>query len=545
MSNVRPYISSGYESSTWWDYQIYDGENDVQMGVSNYVVPAIGDFVNSRNGNVIVKQLVTGVVNQIATLETVYDAQMSDSVDDLTVNDMSATAMVLVRNSVTPIIAAVHVGLPIESGIHLAYAKLFTGTDIYNLDAVISRQYDADNVVIDNTIEVVKDELNEYRYHCEQFHVDRILEDKSNGTLVFYGADDTPVAKYTVVFRVSDTLVNFSGSDLFITDLIINSVSLNPLNNREILVERGFLNSTFNPRIFKQFNTGQMEEISLTSRDLTLEGWGNYVIGEENDTFPLTVLYTLASNEQSDMVSNEAGTVISAEYTIRVIDDADSTNYKLYPVLRWTQDSEQYLVRFHMYDSTYKTSVDVTDSISLSNAFDGSNFDTLQTFNFSVDLKAVGITLDDSIMTGSFAIQLNAEPMGATTPFVIRMVPTDDTRYYGEALRARLKYDLGMHVVSIDSDYTSFDEWLDNVYYKLLPAYDSNTNSQAPQPTHCDVYINNQYLTVDVRTQWNTGVKWNYDVPTGLHTAELHWYSYDSDGGRNYLARSSMQLEIV
>lgn len=546
MSDLRPFINSGYETSTWYAHQIFDGVADnIVMGVTNYVVPKIGDFVVEMSGSTIVRSRVISIPNNIAVLERVYEDVTNDAISDFTLADLTSTSMILVRNTLTPVLAAIHIGLPIESDTFIAYAKVFSGRDINDTDAIVSRRYDGDGIVLDDKVTVTADPINQFVYHASVFNMDRILEDKSSGVIVFYGADDVPLRKYTIVFRESDALVNYSNTDLFISDIVLESIQISPTNAREILVERGFLNNSFNPRVYKVFNTGQREEISLTSRSLVLEGWGNYIFGEENDTFPLTVLYTLASNEVSDMVSNQNGSVVSSAYTIRVVDDAESTNYKLYPVLTWNGTTDVYDVKYIMYDSTYKTNIDVTTKIDISSEFEGYNFDDKQVFNFSVNLQSAGITVDEQYARGSFAIRLHSAPMDKITPFEIFFVPTDNVRYYGAELRTRLTYDVGVYSVSIDSDYTSFEEWLDNVYYKLLPTYDSNTNAQAPQPTHCDVYINGAYVTIEVTSQWNIGVRWNSEIPTGPNTASLQWYSFNADGDRNYLAFSTMQLEIV
>lgn len=545
MSDVRPYISSGYEVSTWNMSSIYNGVDPIVPGVSNFVVPAINDYIDKIVNNTIIKYRVTNVKDLIATYERVYSDAETDSVVDLTTTDLSATTVVLIRNSISPILAAIHIGLPIETNIDVAYGKLFVGYDIDNVSSVVSRTLDNDGVVINDRIKVTKDAINNNVYRASQFHIDRIIDDKSMGTLVFYGYDDMPIFKYTIVYREVDHLINFSDTELFITELVLETPLLNPAKSKEILVEKGFLNASFNPRVFKVFNTGQREEISLTSRFLKLEGWGNYIYGEENDVFPLSVQYTLADNEKSDLVSDELGETITEAYTVRVTDTAGSVNYKIYPTVTWDNDAAIYNVKYYLYDSTYKTTVDVTTKIELSNQFSGYNFADKQLFNYSLDLNDIGISTGDEYCSGSFAIRLFAKPMDATTPFSVYMVPNDEIRYYGESLRTRITLNGSATILSIDSDYTQYEEWLDNVYYKLLPAYESDTHDKAPEPTHVDVYVGDDLITLDILNQWNLGGRWVNDVPDYPTTVELVWYSYGADGSRNYLARSTMQLEVV
>ncbi len=546
-TDLRPYIASGYEVSTWYDHQVYDGVNPIVMGVTNYVVPAIGDFVINISGTTVIRyRVISRSELNVSTLERVWEDTLTEGIVDLTVSDLSSVAMILVRNSVSPVMAAIHIGLPLESSNFISYGKVYLGTDINDLDAVVSRRYDTDGVVTDTKVTITADTLNSNVYLADWFNLDRMVTDKAMGTFVAYGSDDLPLFKYTIIFRVSDSLVNYASTELFITDLVLESVNLNPVNDKEILVKRGFVNSTFNPRVFKVFNNSdQREEISITSSSLVLEGWGGYILGRENDVYPLSVQYKLASNEVSDMISDESGTVITSSYTIRVIDDVDTTNYKLYPVLTWDTDEEGYSLRFFMYDSTYKTAVDATDLVSLSTPLSGYDYINKQTFNYSLNLLEAGITQEESFARGSFAIRLYSDPMDMTTPFAIYMIPTDEERYYGAALRTRCVYDLDVYTITIDSDYTTYEEWLDNVYYKLLPAYDSNTNTQAPAPTKCDVTIDGDMVTFDILTQWNVGVSWTNTVPVGKHVVTLEWYSFDADNGRNDLAISSMQLEIV
>ena len=549
MSSIKPYISSGYEVSTWYDWQIYKDADSFVEGTSNFVVPSVGDLIITiANGESTTEQVLTvasAADDYALTTLTITPQSVEEGLVDLTTADLDNVANVLMRVTTTPVIAAIHSGLIIQSSEELSYAKIFTGINVNDDDSIVSRIYDTDDVVIGNEIPLVKDPINNFSYTTSTFNLDRILEDKSYGTIVVYGSDDTPVGKYTILFREMDHLVDFGDSDLYITGLELETTMMNPMDGTEILVKKGFLNSTFSPRVYKVYNTGQREEVSLQSRNLKIEGWGNFIIGQENDTFDLSLIYTLADNEQADVVSGETTNTISANYTIRVVDDSDSVNFKAYPVLAWDTDAQSYTMRMYMYDSTYKTNVDVTDSIQLSNELSGTNFVDTQIISYSISLKDIGLTTDESYDSGSFAIALRSVPMGATTPFDIYMVPTDTERYYGFALRTRLVNELGAYSVQIDSDYTSYEEWLDNVYYKLLPVYDKSTNVQAPAPTHVDVTIDGNTVTLKLSNTWNIGVAWDNVIPTGEHTAELQWYSYDSEGDINYLAISSMQLEYV
>lgn len=544
-NNNIPFISTGYEISTWNMHQVYRENVPVVHGVSNFVVPAVSDFIIEKDGNTIRKYQVTHKIGMIAYWEPVYDETVSDGLEDLTLHDLQSVADVFVRTSITPVLAAVHIGLPVTTDTPVGYAKLFSGKTISDPESIISRTLDNDGKVVNDRIPMMADPINLNNYYFKQFNLDRIVEDNSIGTLVIFGIDDLPIGKYTMRMRTTDAIVNYSDTELFITAIELDSALINPANKKEILVEKGYLNASFNPRVFKVYNTGQREEVSLTSRSLKLEGWGKYSMGEENYTYPLSVQYTLAPNEKSDLVSSENGEVITEKYTIRVVDNANSINYKLYPCVEWSESELAYRLTLVVYDSNYKTNTVVTDSISLSRLFNGNDFSVKQTFNYSVNLQTAGITVEEEYLSGTFAIRLLAAPMDEITPYNIYMVPSDTERYYGDKLRTRITLDMGVRTLSIDSDYTQYHEWLDNVYHKLLPPYDSNVIDKAPEPTHVDVTIGDNTVTLDVINQWNVGGKWTYPEVTGTNTATLVWYSYDGDSNRNYLARSTMQVELV
>lgn len=54
-NNNIPFISTGYEISTWNMHQVYRENVPVVHGVSNFVVPAVSDFIIEKDGNTIRK----------------------------------------------------------------------------------------------------------------------------------------------------------------------------------------------------------------------------------------------------------------------------------------------------------------------------------------------------------------------------------------------------------------------------------------------------------------------------------------------------------
>lgn len=538
-----------YSHNQWRKEQIFVSSASANGLISGGVVPNVNDTVISWNGNIKYEERVTYVdpVTNLSTLEAVELPNSGNTAMvgvPVGVGNLSNVANLIMNPVDAKLSSVIDSRLPIY-GVDLGYVRIFLGTDISSEGQVISARYNSAGALIDDKVVMLQSDVgdaNLLRYITRPFNLLVTLPEDTLCTAVFYSDSGGIVMWQELVIKHNHTIANVQSEALFIKGVVLESAYQNPINEQEILIPKNLLNISFSPRIFKDYQSGQREELFVGSSNVSLVGWGDYLTGEVGERFPLVLSYVLGTGELSQNVDLYSGVHTSTTYDVIVVDTDSATEVKLFVLPTFINSNFGYKLEYWLYTGTRSEAINVTDSITHV-GFDGTSYGTKQKVDFSINLANFS-GLPEVVFSDSIDIQLSGEPLDDATMYRL-WYWRDDTRWYGENLRAKLLASFGTTTLTLTNGIGSLGEWLDTLYYRLSPLYDADLLDQAPAASHVDVIIGSVTIPMDINTYWNGEIPWNTAVPAHGTNVILKWYTYGEGGNRLDLAISNMPLEVV
>ncbi|AFI55399.1 hypothetical protein TSMG0116 [Halocynthia phage JM-2012] len=538
-----------YSHNTWRKEQLYTDPNSANGIVSGGVVPNVNDTVISWSGNIKIEERVVYVdpLTSLSTLEPVELPNNGNSAMvgiEAGIGNLSNVANLIMNPIDSKLSAVIDSRLPIY-GSDLSYVRVFEGTDISENGKVISVRYDSNGQIIDDKALMVKADTVDntlLRYVARPFNLTYTLPEDTLVVAVFYSDAGRVLMWQELVIKHSHIIANVHREALFINNVVLESAYQSPTNPNELLIPKNLLNASFSPRIFKEYQSGQREEMFIGTSNVTLAGWGDYVTGEVGEKFPLVLSYILGSGELSQNVDSYTGVHITNHYSVSVIDGDTETEVKIFVVPTFRNSSYGYELNYYLYTGGRNSAIDVTDSVNASE-FNGLFYGAKQQIDFSLDLSQY-VGLPDTVFADSIDVQLMGQPLANATMYRL-WYWRDDERFYGENLRAKIVTNFGTNTISLNNFIGQFSEWIDKLYYSLSPLYDASISTEAPVPTHVDITVGGTTITMDVSTYWNGELNWNGTVPASGSNVLLEWYMYGENNNRLDLAISNMPLEVI
>jgi hypothetical protein len=364
--------------------------------------------------------------------------------------------------------------------------------------------------------------------------------------MVIYDDSDIMVSYQSLVARHNHLVNNIHDQSLFINKLYLTSAYINPTDPLELLIPLNLLNQSFSPRLFLGYNTGQTKEVFEGSDPVTLIGWDDAVIGEVGETFPLVLSYKVTGIERSTIVDPYVGDVISTTYRVLVVSDPEDVNVKLFCIPIY--NGSVFELQYYLYDLLRDTNTLVTGNVSYENdtVFDGSTYNEKQQLDLLINLGDVdqGKYGDLQFIT-TIEIELVGPPTIFPTTYRLWYY-RDESRWFGDDLRADMVDDLGTTTVSLQGTITSLNDFYEEHYYKAAPLWNPAVESEAMLPDYVDIIDeNSNMVTMAVADHWNGSVEWTHAKPADGTQLTLEWYSYDGDSNRLDLAKTNVPVNVM
>lgn len=534
--------------NSWLKKQIYTTPEKAFGVTEGGVVPNVDDEVITWIGNGKFIERVIGVnSDNTSVLEPVVPV---DSLGNrITTGTDLGTAELLTlanlylnhKNNKFPV--AVDVRIPI-TGVDLQYAKLFIGTDISNTGRVISVKYDESGNAISDRLDVLRvdpDDPDNIQYVIRDGNVNQLLAENTVVTLVIYNSSNGPVRIRSLTVKYNSLVANLDNSAMYVKDLELTHTWVDPQNPNRILLPKNLLNQSFSPTVRKVYQSGSKELIPGNDSDLSIIGWGDFLLGTVGDRCEIVVKYVLKDGERSIVVDPVLGKHIAKTYEVLIVDKGVGTNYKLFPLLDYVPGGG-YSLRWILQSSDYVLKLDVTNDVAF-NALNGESYGGKQTINYALDLNNVEEVASNEEVAGTVTVQLLAPPITQSTAYRLYDVP-DDAHPYGDDLILKLRPGMADYGLDITCGYTVKSQWLDSMFYRLNPMYDALLVPEAPEPTHVDVRIGNTLITYAIE-DWDTEKVWPTDLPVNGSGADITFYILNSNNERLYLATTRLYTEIV
>lgn len=525
----------------WNMPEIYQGPNSIGTGNLGRYVPNIGDKIFSKTqGEFLVTELNTSTL--ISTWES-YTAPVSvdTGVDQwLNVGPRSPQQgyYIYVDSTVTPPLLAFDSMLRIYSKTG-NYVRVFASTSTTGSLEVLSAMYDATGTYVDDKIplEVLEgDGTGNYKVP-QVGYAKRAISSGETVLIIAYDANGTPTSEVTMTTLDSGIIrqSNTSSKEIYTIEIVSSFLSPTDPLVLNIPVQVTVASVDVMCRVTYTDGSSRIKPIDYSKIDLS--GLSEFIPTQVGNRSPMTLFYTLDSTE-SYQGTTTASRVITKAYSIEVTSVENAYGVKLFMYPEWNAANQGYYLRHFLYSVDRLDMWDVTDLVELSagsQIWDSQLYGTKQNMIYAIDLSKVSASFVDYRHVQSNVITLMAA--GTTddvTPWYVNFETGDED--YGGDVECHLTY-ISSQVwsVNIAMGATTQAEWLDRIYSRVHPLYDTVTETAAPTPTHFVLQVDNIRVRQPI-SAWNTP----FTIATGGSTGELgliQWI-YEDNGTDLQLAAS-------
>lgn len=397
------------------------------------------------------------------------------------------------------------------------YAKIFVGNGLDPTDRVISAIYDNNQQFLTDKLPLKTVAIDSHtNIAVKAIPTCQTLAKLKDGeviTVVAYG--DQGNVEYRKQYKILNTsfINSFNATKRYIIDIALESPFMSPNNNTKLLYPINVPISTLNLKGIVTYSDNKKVQYDVDGTKFSMDGIDTFVPSIGDHECPLVLRYNLSEDEDTVLAINGDGKAITKPYWIQVAPSDYNYNVKLYGFPVWMGQAMGYRLRWFLMNLNRQWYVDVTDKIRYSVPYDPKAYGVIQRFTVTVNLKDIGGYSDKSFIHPQLVdVILKDEPDGRRTPWIINNQAVNRDKYYGENMIIvgsnpdPIPYD-NRSVVNISFGCKTVLEWLDKVYYSLLPLTDSIRESKAPLPTHVELFQGDDRVQVNIN---------DFDKPVAL-----------------------------
>lgn len=511
---ITPITNKGAPNQVRYLGDIYTG----QQGTGRYV-PNVNDILydfNSGLFRVIVVDESTNLSEWVPWIipGSPTGVRPEDVLLGIGPGYQSETFRILIDTSVRPrrmqFDGRLHTYSPLAS-----HCKVFLGTNIEVNPIVISQHYNENMNPLGENVPLVLAEESDVQNYTKKVPVETWCNrDVPNGqplTVVMYGVGGNRLSIQTLLARETRFIRGSEDASRMITGISLDSPFISETEENTINLPLDTPIDSLGLRGIVYFNDGP-RIVGLDGAKFALEGLRNFSASYAGQRHPLVLRYNLGpgeSAESAELLPNGQAHV-SDSWWARIVESPGGTNVKLFILPEWDADANRWRLQYFLYsldrNAYYYVSPEWIELGTNSPSFEPVNYIIVQHLTVAVDLRKIDPSLPNHRHVQSFDIALrgNGVNLGTDTRWNVYYTPYDNLSAYGENLFIELRrIAIGNWEVRIDCQLPNMTEWLEQVFYKTQPLWDTRTESRAPAPTHFILSINginNEYPI----NQWNT-----------------------------------------
>lgn len=403
--------------------------------------------------------------------------------------------------SVTPFAATIDQRL-CYPGPSVSYVKVMvTGND--GVMRPISIFYDGQGNLVDENVPVVPafmrnpDVPEGYTVvkGVPTFYTREDLDNNTPVTVIAYGAAGHEVSRrQLLVVRTGFTPRRNDGIK-YIRDISLRSPFMSDTDSEVINLPVNVPLQGLYMRGVVSYSDGTEAEYPIDGIRFSLIGLTDYVATEPNRRAKLVLRYTVQQNEISLGGVQTDNFYRTKRYTVMTKEAQGAYNVKLYAYPEWIDPVQGYVLRYFLYNSDRRVKYDVTHLVELSTngqPFRPTLYGVLQTLNVGIDLSKVSPSYVNYRFNEIIQIILWREGSERSTNWTIQF-ETGQNPSYGENNRAKLKFiNHNYYLLSVDNNCKTQEEWLEKLYWRTLPVFNSRTEVRGIEPTHFRIKVGNE-----------------------------------------------------
>lgn len=444
-------------------------------------------------------------------------------------------------------------------GVEIKSIKVFLGTDISKeTGKVISARYDNPGGIISESINlyrVTNDGSDVFRPY--QFNVPKNIKEKQIVTVVGYNSLGGAVSADTFLVRHSDAIAPSSMAKVYTTGIELLSSLIVTSNKRKLINTLGVAPRGSLMQCRVKYSDGSHVDLPIDGTKVKLEGLDTFNYKSLGSPGNLTLMYFPDEDEAATNLSTSVIPNLMENYQIQNTAAMSEFALKIYVVPHLVSRTAGYELKYFLTDDDYGVLIDVTSHMQEEGAVKRANnegdflplgYGIPQTLVLRLDVDKV-FRSSSSSMQGMYPgyIQIQTVLVTLNNPILNTKdrwridYNADGANALGENQRAQ--YEQQNRLLHIKGNNTTYNEFMENSYWKALPTYNPKDFSQALAPTH--FRITTPTFTTTIRVDdWDKPIP----IPQGATLSEdtTLMITWISDGGTElYLAVTAISLELL
>lgn len=511
----------------WARSEIYVGPAGIGSGNTGRFVPKVGDRIFDKNsGFYIVTEVDT------STLLSTWIAYNVPTTIDNSIDILLGVGsrypqpgfFVYVDNTVSPPEMAF-------DSLLRAYqptatkVRVFSNTSTTGNLEVLSAYYNQSGQLESDEIPLITiegDTTGNYRIPVTA-NATRKIENGEIVLVIFYDAAGLPTSRFTMTVVDSGIIRQSNSAKRSIDSVALVSSYLSATDPNRLNVPVNLLMTSIDVSVRVTYTDGSSVIKPVDGSKIYLSGLSEFIPTQSGQTSPLTLFYQLDSTESYQGTTTASGTITVA-YTIESVTLPNAYSVKLFMFPEWQSNGNGYKLRHFMQSLDRLAMYEVTDLLEAapgSAVWDPTLYNTKQHMAFALDISKVSSSFSSyrHVQRNDITLMADGES-GVESPWFVNFEIGDED--YGGSLECRLKF-ISSQVWSTDMSMgaQTQSEWLDRLYYRLHPLYDTETESEPLVPTHFILQVDNIRVRQPI-SAWNT----TFTIATGGTVGKLallHW----------------------
>lgn len=399
-----------------------------------------------------------------------------------------------IDTSVVPHVFAINKQLRIF-GSTVKTMRAYQGTNIDTGD-LVSRHYingvlQGDSIPMEKVIDEDGTSLDAVKIP-QIGHISKPLSDGELVTLVFYDDQGHVVSLSTVTIvntswirRAHEEMKTISSIELdsmFMSESEPNVLEV-PINvNMESVPLHGIV----------RYTNGESKRLPVDGTKFKLMGMKNFLSTLLGQRQPITLIYYLGADEESQQGLNYQSGHIAESYKVVTTPVSGTYSVKIYTHPEWVSNSQGYRLKHHLHNLDREQYFDITNQVQVatnSPTFNPTDYGTQQEITFRVNLQEVDSSFNNYVHLQTTNVVLQKSATQTSGPYWEILYDKSEPAY--SAIAQVDFIGAGDYRVYIDNGQTSKADWIEAIYRRLIPIHHPASEAQAPEPTHFIMQIDN------------------------------------------------------
>lgn len=434
------------------------------------------------------------------------------------------------------------------------YAKVFLGTKIQGNDVkVISAYYDQNGVFMGENIplELVATECNNNLSikSMKTGYTHTEIQDGQTVTVVFYSDTGIVVSYANLIVHNTSLIRPLEAGMKYVTGVRLESPFLSTVDSHLLEFPLNINTDSVPFMGVVEYSDRSTKHIPIqngTGGRFQIFGLDHYSPVNENQTVRLTLNYILGPDEYSYLQGPTANGSITERYIAKTKRVNGAYSLKLYAFPTWVDHMTGYDLEFYLYNLDRRVFHRVpADKVRIaSNRPNWNGLDYIRTQNmvFDINLKDIDPQYNEYRHVQPLTISLKSQGTEQRTNWTVEHTPGSGD-FFGVDTMAKAR--------NIDHNITRFDltngcsnvvEWLEKLYYKVEPLFDSWREPSALEPNYFSLRTKRRVETFHIDF-WDKDLDIINDLAEG-ETLFIEW-SRRTDTADLQLAVSGLPVHFM